>query len=428
MSRGGDTLADWVLTQRWFGSKARDVSEVNVLDTLTLRDAPPLTAAFLEARFGAGTHELYQLLMSEDFDALTAPAEMAALVALMEREAVVEGAHATVTCHWTGDVAAPGEAPTVRSIGVEQSNSSIVFDDRLILKVFRRLEPGDNPELELLRFLAAHGFEGIPALAGWYEVSGDLLDATLGVLQEFVADGRDGWDLALADPEGMLSDLAELGEATGRMHSVLASDGTDPAFTPEEPGEESLSLLTATIDEEIERLFVDLPDGLEAVAPIRHRGEEVRDRLQGLSHVGVGGRAIRSHGDYHLGQTLRTPDRWVILDFEGEPARPLRDRRRKRSPLRDVAGMLRSFAYAASAMGPGAPEGWEARARATFLEGYARSVEPSLLPAGQAAMDKLLSIFELEKAIYELRYEMNNRPDWVPIPVAGIERLLEGDV
>ena len=115
----------------------------------------------------------------------------------------------------------------------------------------------------------------------------------------------------------------------------------------------------------------------------------------------------------------------MILDFEGEPARPLRDRRRKRSPLRDVAGMLRSFAYAASAMGSDAPEGWEASARATFLEGYQRTVEPTLLPAGQAAIDKLLAIFELEKAVYELRYEMNNRPDWVAIPVAGIERLLE---
>ncbi len=444
-----DVLLEWVRSQRWFASKARDMGHLNVLDTLALRtEEPPLTAAFLEARFPAGTHELYQLLASTRpasdgwtegvietvydttvYDALADPAEGAVLAALMERGAVIEGQHGIARFHWTGAAGGVGEAPAVRSVGVEQSNSSIIFDDRLILKVFRRLEPGDNPELEILRFLSARDFEHIPALAGWYEFEGELLDATLGVLSEFVADGRDGWEHALSDPESVIGSLTELGAVTGHMHTVLASDPSDPDFAPEEPGTESLSLITATIDEEIERLFVDLPEDAEALRPIIGRGEEVRDRLQMLSHVGVGGRLIRLHGDYHLGQTLRTPDRWVLLDFEGEPARSLIDRRRKRSPLRDVAGMLRSFAYAASAMeqlrGGEAPAGWEDRARSAFLEGYLGSVDPSLLPAGQQSIDKLLSIFELEKAVYELRYEMNNRPDWVGIPVAGIERLLE---
>jgi trehalose synthase-fused probable maltokinase len=151
-----------------------------------------------------------------------------------------------------------------------------------------------------------------------------------------------------------------------------------------------------------------------------------------MSHVGVGGRLIRHHGDYHLGQTMLRDSGWVILDFEGEPARSLLERRRKRSPLRDVAGMLRSFAYAASASellrGVPAPEGWEERARKAFLDAYFDAVEPTLLPAGEAAIGKLLSIFELEKAVYELRYELNNRPDWVPIPVAGIARLLDVEV
>jgi trehalose synthase-fused probable maltokinase len=151
-----------------------------------------------------------------------------------------------------------------------------------------------------------------------------------------------------------------------------------------------------------------------------------------MSHVGVGGRLIRHHGDYHLGQTLLSDSRWIILDFEGEPARSLLERRRKRSPLRDVAGMLRSFAYAASASqllrGVPAPEGWEERARSYFLEAYLAAADPSLLPAGRSATEKLLEIFELEKAVYELRYELNNRPDWVPIPVAGIARLLEVDI
>jgi maltokinase len=148
-----------------------------------------------------------------------------------------------------------------------------------------------------------------------------------------------------------------------------------------------------------------------------------------MSHVGVGGRLIRHHGDFHLGQTLRAAGRWVLLDFEGEPARSMRERRRKRSPLRDVAGMLRSFAYAASASellhGVAAPEDWEQRAREAFLGGYFATVDGGLLPTGQAGIERLLAIFELEKAVYELRYELNNRPDWVGIPVAGIARLLE---
>jgi trehalose synthase-fused probable maltokinase len=140
---------------------------------------------------------------------------------------------------------------------------------------------------------------------------------------------------------------------------------------------------------------------------------------------------IRHHGDFHLGQTLWDGNDWIILDFEGEPARSLPDRRRKRSPLRDVAGMLRSFAYAASAAkvlrGVDPPSDWEARAREEFLEGYRDTIDQSLVPSG-AAMDKLLQVFELEKAVYELRYELNNRPDWVRIPVTGIVRLLEEEV
>jgi trehalose synthase-fused probable maltokinase len=138
---------------------------------------------------------------------------------------------------------------------------------------------------------------------------------------------------------------------------------------------------------------------------------------------------IRTHGDYHLGQTLATGRGWVIIDFEGEPARPLPERRQKRSPLRDVAGMLRSFSYAVAASslqrGLPAPSDFEQRAREIFLEHYFDTVDSTLLPAGEAATTNLLSVFELEKAIYELSYELDNRPDWVPIPVAGIVRLLE---
>ena len=175
----------------------------------------------------------------------------------------------------------------------------------------------------------------------------------------------------------------------------------------------------------------DVREELEPLAHVLPAARDRRDRLQMLSHQSNGGRLIRHHGDYHLGQTLLAESGWVILDFEGEPARSLPERRRKRSPLRDVAGMLRSFAYAASAAeqqrGSAAPAGWEGSMREAFLEGYFDTADPYLLPPGHEAVGKLLSVFELEKAIYELRYELNNRPDWVGIPVAGIERLLVAD-
>ncbi len=436
-----EALREWVLGQRWFASKARDVPEVNVIELLELTDEPSLLLGLVEARFLAGTHELYQLLVGDrggeemSYDALAEPAPAAALARLLSSGGEAQGELARVAFHWLGE---PLEDPTVRSLGAEQSNTSVVIDDRVILKVFRRLEAGVNPELEMLRFLTDQGFPNVPALAGWYELAGAPLDATLGVAQELVRDARDGWELVLerlgTAPEELVADVRELGAVTGRLHSALGSDSTNPDFAPDTPSDEAISIITATIDEEIERAFVDLPD-TPALEPIAGRGEEVRDRLQLMSHVGSGGRLIRTHGDLHLGQTLREgggEGRWVVIDFEGEPARPLIERRRKRSPLRDVAGMLRSFAYASSASGilrgTPAPEGWEERARDAYLEGYFEAVEPGLLPNGEANIRQLLGVFELEKAMYELQYELNNRPDWVGIPVAGIARLLEEPV
>jgi maltokinase len=410
-----EALGAWMREQRWFGAKAADLTYFGVLDVIDL-DAG-FSIALVEARFNSGVHDLYQLLVAdEQLDAMLDAAP--SLLELMSADA----SRGDVHFHWTGTHQGAGTAGA-RLMGAEQSNSTVVFGDALALKVFRRLLPGDNPELEMLRFLGAHGFENIAALAGWYELQSERMEATLGVVQRFVADGRDGWEFALSEPEAFLERGQELGAVTGQLHTVLASDATDPDFAPEEPGDEALGLLVATIDEEIERAFVDLRDDDPAVQPILGRGQELRERLQLLSHQSAGGRLIRQHGDYHLGQTLIAPEGWIILDFEGEPARTLPERRRKRSPLRDAAGMLRSFAYAASARD--LPPNWEATARRRFLEGYFGSVEPVLLPHGEASIAKLLSIHELEKAIYELRYELNNRPDWVPIPVAAIVRLLD---
>jgi maltokinase len=446
-----ESLRTWVQRQRWYASKSRAVTAVEIVESVTLRDEPGLLLALAQTRFATGTHELYQLPLglrpageeseleaiatSEEwtvYDALTDPGQARELVRRIDQADEIETSDGRFSFHHVDEPVALSDDAHVRVIGVEQTNTSVVFDDRLVLKVFRKLEPGINPELEMLRFLTRRKFPNIAPLKGWYDYEGHALSATLGVTQTFFADAIGGWELALEEiatkPEVFLYRLGSLGSITAHMHNVLASDAGDPAFSPEDPSQEALSLLTATVDEDIERIFLRLPDD-DQVGPIAGRGQDVRERLASRSQVGAGGRNIRIHGDYHLGQTLSTPRGWVIIDFEGEPARALSERRQKRSPLRDVASMLRSFAYVTSALAilreieP--PLEFERRARETFLQHYFADVEPALLPHGEAAIANLLSIFELEKAIYELQYEIDHRPDWVSIPVAGISRLLE---
>jgi maltokinase len=429
-------VIEYVTQQRWYGAKSRAVAHSQVLDAVELRTTEPsFTLELVEMRYETGAHDIYQLLHGEtEIDGLEHPAAARELVHAMRAGLTLQGNEGTIEFRPVEGFAGLGrELLDVQPVGAEQSNTSLVFDEELILKVFRRLEPGINPELEMLRFLTEHGFANIASLGGWYAYSGGPLSTTLGILQEYVRDGEDGWELALAEigsaPERFLTRLRRLGEVTGEMHSALASDPNDPAFCAETPSVESLGLLTATVDEEIESVFLELPDEDERLAPILGRGEEVREQLRMLSHAVATGMIIRTHGDYHLGQTLWSENDWVIIDFEGEPARQLVERRRKRSPLRDVAGMLRSFAYAAIAAellnGTPAPEGWEEQARAQFLEGYLETADPTLLPPGSLAIERLLTVFELEKAVYELRYELDNRPEWVVIPVAGIQRLIE---
>jgi trehalose synthase-fused probable maltokinase len=446
---GEDALREFVLAQRWFGSKSKEVAHFRLLETIPLTELP-LGLAVLEVEFLPGTHELYQLPIGARpegewsdgvicvnegmaiYDAMSDPDTARQLMRLMAADTEIETGQGVAEFRAVGALSA--EVGEVRPMGAEQSNSSVVLDERLVLKAYRRLGAGPNPELEILRFLTERDFPHIAALRGWYGHTGRLIDATLGIVQDFLVGATDGWDLALADlredPSRFVGRARALGEVTGRLHMALGSEPQDPAFAPEDTSAEALGLLTATVDEEIERVFVDLPDDREVLAPIAGRGQEVRDKLRMLTQVGSAGRVIRHHGDFHLGQVMHTADDdWVVLDFEGEPARTLVERRRKRSPLRDVAGMLRSFAYAATASellhDAPAPEGWETSVRTAYLDGYLEETDQSLLPPGRAAVERLLAVFELEKAVYELRYELDNRPDWVKIPVAGIARLLE---
>ena len=451
-------LIDWVTSQRWFASKTRAVSHASVVETVELKSTEPkLVLAFVEVRFQPGTHETYQVLVGERpadegwdddlaviaeqggvvlYDALQDSVLARELVQLMRASANVQMTDGTIEFRSTEDLGATGiPVREGRPVGVEQSNTSVIFDDQLILKAYRRLEAGINPDLELTRFLTEVGFPNTPAIHGWYQSTGRLIDATLGILQQYVPNARDGWTVVLdaleQDPESFLARVRRLGEVTGDMHTALASEHSDPHFCPEEPSPEALGLLTASVDEDIEQMFLDMPE-TEDAEPIRGRGEEVREQLRMLTQIGASGRVIRHHGDYHLGQTLWTGEDWLVIDFEGEPARSLPERRHKRSPLRDVAGMLRSFAYASSASdiqrGNPAPEDWEERARDAFLTAYFEHIDTRLLPHGQQSTERLLQIFELEKAVYELRYELNNRPDWVRIPAAGIARLLEAPI
>ena len=306
-----ETLSDYVVRQRWFGSKAREVAQLNVLEVVPLRtEAPLLVIALLETRFQPGTHQVYQALLglrpadegweqgviceSEGwtvYDALADPELAGELHRLLARSATCRRASRPVASSSSRASHCRAAAPDhARPMGAEQSNSSVVYDDRLVLKAYRRVEAGINPELELLRFLTEHGFPNVAPLAGWYHLEGRLMDATLGVLQDYVGEGRDGWELALdalaSDPDGFLDAIRRLGEVTGEMHTALGSDPGDPASPPEEPSAETLSLLTATVDEEIEQIFLDIPEE-GPTAPIAGRGEEVREQLRLLSHIGA---------------------------------------------------------------------------------------------------------------------------------------------
>ena len=324
---------------------------------------------------------------------------------------------------------APGEAAElVRPIGVEQSHTSLVYDDRLLLKIFRRLHEGPNPEIEITEALAAAGFTHVAApLATW------TLDGShLAVVQPYLAGGAEGWALALTSLRDMYatdcSDPSEcggdfgaeawrLGEVTAAMHLSLAevfgAQGGDP------------EVWASTAEAQLARLEDDDADRAAA-----------QEFVQRLRAVGEPGAAIRIHGDYHLGQVMRTDAGWFVLDFEGEPARPLAERQMYSSPLQDVAGMLRSFQYAAAVAlserdefdhGQLSPlaEAWGDRNRQAFLDGYLGVDGIGDLLPGDADRDTVLAAFELDKAVYEVLYERAYRPDWVDIPRHAVQRLLD---
>jgi trehalose synthase-fused probable maltokinase len=455
-------LPQFLLTKRWYPAKDAGLPEVE-LDRLQPLPAGEVAAAIAIWRVtppGRAAMRLFVPLAmvapgsAPEGDVIaTLPQDGTQLVEAFALDSFVRSFVDSMfrdgaTAQLGGD--APPASAAIRRSGVEQSNTSIRIGEDAILKVLRKLEDGTHPELEVGRFLSdVAGFASTPALLAWLELEG----STLGILQRFVANEGDGWSWILDRlAAGMQGEddaldaattwLRQLGRRTAEMHRAFGADTPDPAFRPEavQPGD--VAAWTGAAEAMARRAL----DGLEAMIPrldeeTASRATEVLGRRAEIATAlrdGVGearGFArTRHHGDYHLGQILVTGSDAVIVDFEGEPLRPLAERRAKQAVLRDVAGMLRSIAYAAAtpirALADPLPASrlaaWEATASQAFLEAYWAGAEgvPGV-PAARGEAGRLLRFFMLEKALYEVAYELANRPDWLAIPLRGVLALLD---
>jgi maltose alpha-D-glucosyltransferase / alpha-amylase len=422
-------LVDELQRARWFGGKSRAIRETRVVDRARWTDGSDLR--LVEVHYEDGLSETYVLA-----DGIEDPSVARAVLRQFQGATIPTDAGGSlvfepgrVLAEVTGDMTEP-----VARLRGEQSNTSVRFGDALILKLFRRLQFGQHPDVEVGRFLTEHShFSGAPAVAGSLEYvspSGEI--GSIALLQRFVPNRGDAWTTMLgrldavldgADIEPAVEPIARLGQTTAEMHVALASGSGDFSADPIQAGDVDAwqqaiadEVLAATAALAQRQIAVDTPGLLR--------------RAGGILAL-AGGLKARHHGDYHLGQVLERQDGgFVIIDFEGEPSKPLAQRREKHSPLRDVAGMLRSLDYArhAALRSRGSVDrtqtdrvaDWHVRAREAFLSQHLQTVRrtmPALAPAEAGAA---LAALELQKAAYEVLYELNNRPDWLPIPLAAI--------
>jgi maltose alpha-D-glucosyltransferase/alpha-amylase len=503
-------LPAYLQRQRWFGSKSRTILRARVDDSLVF-DENRSALLWVTVEYDAGERDQWLLCLAMSFgvdaDALrdNAPNQVLALAGSAAVSGVVHdgmlrpGAPAALLEILGGGAelgtrhgvlrGLPGSAlPGLRGsqplaprpTSAEQSNSSAIFGDRLIMKLFRRQQSGANPDVEIGRFLTEKAkFANIPPFAGSIEYRRNGQEpATLALLQGLVPNEGDGWQwtleeldrfyegaafsepLAVSPPAEsaagipaearehagiFLEAAATLGRRTAEMHLALAS-GRDAAFAPQIPTPQDLETLRAALAAHAARAFDALKsslshlpdDAVEPAALALSRRGALLGKFAALTQLDGAGQWIRIHGDYHLGQVLRSRGDFVILDFEGEPARSLEERRAKHSPLKDVAGMLRSFSYASFAalthyitrrpaelpqMEPWARL-WESSVSAEFLRAWRETAGASpMVPAAHPHFNALLEIYTLDKALYELMYELNNRPAWIRIPLHGILSL-----
>ncbi|CAL9282900.1 maltokinase [Streptomyces griseoincarnatus] len=429
-------LREWLPLQRWFAGKDRPVTDLGVLSTTEL--FPGCLHVLVHAGHGGvpapggatPAGDCYQLLLGVRerpsprlgkaligtvrdgllagltvYDALQDPRAAQLLLERLRRPGTAG------PLHFEGDPAQEVPSGLVpRTLNAEQSNSSLVYGDEYILKVFRRIQPGVNPDLEVPGALARQGCHRVPAPVAWLRTTHPF-KATLGVLQPYLRNAADGWTLALdalAAGDDFTAQAHALGRATADVHLALSS-----AFPVGAPGENGRTAAAMT-----ERLTA----AAHAVPALQPYVPGLRSAFAALATCDAGPPAQRIHGDLHLGQVLRAGREWFVIDFEGEPSRPLSERRSAHSPVRDIAGMLRSFDYAARQRRPWRPE-WARRCREAYCAGYAAR-------AGWDPRKKhgLLRAYETDRAVYEVLYEARHRPDWLPVPMAAIERLaVRGD-
>jgi maltokinase len=419
-----------VSRQRWYGGKHQgaEMAEVEVRVVEELASAWPMV---LRVVIASGTGECYQLILglrpvgTADVSSVGDVAAVGEIDTPEGRAFCFDGlVDPDVGLLLLAHVAPSQEAVAVRPIGAEQSNTSLVYDERLILKVFRRLT-GANPEIEVTLALAEQGFAHVAEPLAVWRTNGD----DLAVLQRFLPGAAEGWAMALTSIRAVLDEGVDPAEAGGDLAPEAERLGTVTA--------ELHLALTQALGAAPGDVCLWADEASARVAAVHHPDldtDGIATLLGKVRTLPDPGSAIRVHGDYHLGQVMRTDEGWFVLDFEGEPTRPVEERRRPSSPLRDVAGMLRSIDYAAAVGLREQPEAvdalawaWRDRNREAFLSSYlSRLGGTSLLPADPGATAELLRLFELDKAVYEVGYEQAHRPDWVQIPLDAVRRLVDG--
>ncbi|AKJ10700.1 maltokinase [Streptomyces incarnatus] len=434
-------LREWLPRQRWFAGKGRPVTGFTPVAVTEL--LPPdgrlglyhlLLRVHQPPALGAETHpgDCYQLLIGvrEALPPRLAPALIGhvpdgPLAGRTVYEALYDPRPAEVLLEALRTRARIGglcferdprqeirEGLVARLMTAEQSNSSIVYGDTFILKLLRRVVPGVNPDLEIPLALAREGCPRVPAPTAWLHAELGPESYVLAVLQPFVSGASDGWELALrelAKGEDFAAEARALGRATAEVHTALAH-----ALPTVTLGHVQLQSLADGMTERLQA-------AVQAVPSLRPYEDGLRSAYAALASLAAEGgtwTAQRIHGDLHLGQCLRSPSgEWSLIDFEGEPARPPAERRMPQPPVRDIAGMLRSFDYAAHSVTPPAPD-WARVCRAAYCAGYAEVAgrDPRTDPV-------LMRAFETDKAVYETVYEARHRPDWLPVPLSAIRRL-----
>jgi maltokinase len=455
-----DMLAAWLVRQRWFAGKGRTVHDLAVVaDTEIIPGDPGLRHLIVTVSHGA-TSDCYQLFVGQRarlparlrhasigshgglqvYDGLHDSDLTRTLLAAITAERTIGAlrfcrvpeADLSWAAGGLGALRGPGGESGLDSLVLtgEQSNTSLVYGESAILKVFRRVAPGPNPDLEVASALAARGSTHVAEPYGWIETRLDGATAILAILSRYLRAASDGWSLAAtsvrdlyaaagtraAEAGGDFAGEAErLGVATAQVHADLAD-----AFGPSELEPEAIRELA-------EQMFRRLDLAIAAVPELARYADMIGDAFSALAKLTEPTPAQRVHGDYHLGQVMRTQTGWVVLDFEGEPASPLAQRRARSSPLRDVAGMLRSFDYAASHQLLTHPERerlaavaseWVRRNADAFRAGYAEA--GGLDPAAHSV---LLRALLLDKAVYEVLYESRNRPAWLVIPLESLAEM-----